>query len=391
MITFECGSCHKLLRVSDEKAGHAGKCPACGSPVTVPPLEIPLAAESAPAPAFQPPQASAPVGSLLTERAGPRCPSCGKPLAANAKICPPCGIRVPSGRPLLTVRDVDEDAVQLNAEKIVRGVSWVVPLGIYPIYSEAMGRRRPYVTWAIAAITIILSIYAWTDDEFLVKWMLWGGSPHAQKQHIPGLTALELATLYRPYQLLTHAFLHADLLHLAGNLVFLLVLGSRVNAVIGNIGMLLLYPALAAGAAQAHLWSAADEGIFPMLGASGAIMGLAGMYLILFPLQKVYMMIWLRWGLFRGFKLSQGVFRAAGIYVVFAYIAFDVFYVAMRIQSGTAHWAHIGGMIAGISLAFLLLVSRLLYCPGDLLSLSLGRLAWPLLGKPASRQKINIG
>src|ERR1051325_1659691 len=86
---------------------------------------------------------------------------------------------------------------------------------------------------------------------------------------------------FQPHQLITHAFLHGGITHLVGNLIFLIVLGPRVNALIGNILTLILYPLLAVLAATFHMVAMQHEPSHPMVGASGAIMGLAGLYLVL--------------------------------------------------------------------------------------------------------------
>jgi len=192
---------------------------------------------------------------------------------------------------------------------------------------------------------------------------------------------------YHGYQLLTNAFLHAGLFHLVGNLLFLFVFGSRVNALIGSIATLVLYPAMAIGASFIFYLSATGYPPTPALGASGAIMGLAGMYLVLFPVHKVHIATWLRWGLVGGFRLSMKIFGIRGYWVVLFYIAFDVFWTLVesqtQIETGTAHWAHLGGFIMGVVLGLVLLVARLINARGgDILSTLLGRHAWALIGKP---------
>jgi membrane associated rhomboid family serine protease len=195
---------------------------------------------------------------------------------------------------------------------------------------------------------------------------------------------------YRPSQLITHAFLHGGLLHLAGNLLFLLVLGSRVNALVGNVATVVLYPLLGAVAGLAHMRSVADGPLQPMVGASGAIMGLAGMYLVLLPIHKVHMAAWMRWGLIGGFRLHSTVFAVRGFWVVLFYIAFDVVFTVLAIKDTTAHWAHLGGFIAGAALALLLLVARVVNCRGgDIVSAILGPRAWLFISRP-NRSSIRL-
>ena len=174
---------------------------------------------------------------------------------------------------------------------------------------------------------------------------------------------------------------------MVGNMLFLFVLGSRVNAAIGNILTVILYPVLAIAAAVTYLITLGSELPTAMLGASGAVMGLAGMYLLLFPIHKVYMVIWLRWGLLAAFRLSFKCFAVRGFWVVLFYIMFDIIAVSLTLGTGTAHWAHIGGIVWGMALALVLLVGRLAYSRSDMLSLVLGKYAWRAMGTPASRLK----
>jgi membrane associated rhomboid family serine protease len=197
---------------------------------------------------------------------------------------------------------------------------------------------------------------------------------------------------YHPYQLLTHAFLHDTssilgfVLHLGGNLLFLLVFGSRVNALLGNIATAIIYPILAIGAAAIYLWLGHPAG--PMLGASGAIMGLAGIYLILFPVHRVYCGMWLRiWLRFRTW-LFMKVFVLRGFWVLLIYAGYDILMASIGMDSGTAHWAHLGGFFIGASIAMGLLLSRLIYCGGgDLLNVALGKYAWGIIGRPSRWHK----
>jgi membrane associated rhomboid family serine protease len=359
------------------------------------------------------------------------CPSCEAKLADDATVCTSCGIYVESGRPILMTRGADADEVDEKAHRVVKAVSWLIPFGIYPVYSEAMGRHRPYATWGIAAVTVLVSIWflvlqfsGSTRMRSAKNLMLWGGNARADPQRIhllyeytnygdarafyakrEDLSAttpeeeLDAAALkeltpeqrcfgqYRHTQLITHAFLHGGILHLAGNMLFLLVFGSRVNAAIGNILTRVLYPILAIAAALTHLATMGTQPPTAMLGASGAVMGLAGTYLLLCPIHKIHMVIWMRWGLLLGFRLSYKCFAMRGFWVVLFYITFDIIAVSLMMTTGTAHWAHIGGLAWGIALAFVLLAARIAYSRSDVLSLVLGKHAWPIIGSPHSRMK----
>lgn len=421
MVRLRC-QCGQVLKVSDADAGKKGRCPACGNILLIPilatePVEAPEPARPASKPALGP-----------GFQVGHACPSCQGQLPEGAKICVECGIRVGSGRPVLTARVIDQEELEARAEKIIRPISWLVPLGIYPVYSEAMGRSKPYTTWAIAAVTVLTSIwflaYQWSGSpkmRSMKNLMQWNGeakpSPEwirafyketeygdrkafsAKREELRGQVPdeeLDLAAhealspqqqclgQYRFHQLITSAFLHAGPFHLAGNLLFLLIFGSRVNSSLGNIGTLILYPVLAVIAGLAQKAAAASGMPMPGLGASGAVMGMAGLYLILFPLHRVHMALWFRWGLLAGFRLSRKFFAVPGLVVVLFYIAFDVLYTILGLETGVAHWAHLGGFIAGAVAAVALLAGRVVYSGGDILSLVLGKLAWPLIGTPSS-------
>jgi membrane associated rhomboid family serine protease len=80
-------------------------------------------------------------------------------------------------------------------------------------------------------------------------------------------------------------------------------------------------------------------------------------------------------------------FAWRGFWVVLFYIFFNVVAVSLAVKTGTAHWAHIGGLFWGIVAGLVLLVSRAAYSGSDVLSLILGRYAWGLIGSPHGHQK----
>jgi membrane associated rhomboid family serine protease len=367
---------------------------------------------------------------------GYRCPGCDAELPIGTVICVKCGIHVGTGRSVLTSRALVESELRQRAERVLRPLSWLTGFGLSPIASEALGHRRPYATWAIAALTCLVSIWFWFSTarqmDSRKDLMLWaGGAPPSAElildyyewtdwgdpealrrkvaeiapesarrqplQSVPDeyilaayeeLTPRQRATgRFHGHQLLTHALLHGDVFHLLGNLVFLLIFGSRVNAVWGSIATAALYPLLAVLAAVAQLTASAGGEPQPMLGASGAIMGFAGMYLVLFPANRVHMAAWFRWWFY--FRMKIWVMR--GFWVVMAYICFDIFFIALGAETGTAHWAHLGGFLAGLAVALGMLLSRFLNAGGgDIISIALGRRAWRLLGRPVDRGALGL-
>ncbi len=338
------------------------------------------------------------------------CPCCNQTLPPGVKICVKCGVDARSGRSILIVQDNNLDKVYIYAESIIRILSWIIFVGIYPIASEAFGLRKPWVIRGIAVITVLISVwffFACIDNSHptpaVLNLMLWCGDADSYQRKIDaarkewkerGATDNEINEVleaegalntgrYHHYQLITNAFLHAGILHLAGNMLFLMILGSRVNALIGNVLTLILYPILAVCASAAFMISMTGQTLTPALGASGAIMGLAGMYLVLMPTPQMHMAAWLRWILIRWFHLSLRLFSVRGFWVVLFYIAFDVFYTLFGLKDEVAHWAHLGGFFAGMAFGLILLVSRLINARGgDLLSVILGKRAWALIGKP---------
>ena len=122
-------------------------------------------------------------------------------------------------------------------------------------------------------------------------------------------------------------FVHGGLMHFALNMIFLWVAGERVEARLGHIKFLMLY----LGAGVAAVWSqvAIDQGsLIPLVGASGAISGALGVYLVAFPLSRatIFIGIWFVSQLFNGFGSVSPAASGAGI----------------------AYMAHLGGFSAGV-------------------------------------------
>lgn len=144
--------------------------------------------------------------------------------------------------------------------------------------------------------------------------------------------------------LVTYALLHADWLHLLSNMLFLWVFGDNIEDALGHFKYLIFYLGCAVLAALAHLLFNLD-GNGPLIGASGAVAGVMGAYVLLFPHARVFVLAKIVWMI----PLPLPAFWMLGFW-----IASQFFYLLVGSQESVAWWAHIGGFAAGIVLAFLL-------------------------------------
>ena len=161
-----------------------------------------------------------------------------------------------------------------------------------------------------------------------------------------GLVPVQIMNGVNLFSLVTSMFLHADLLHLGLNMLFLLLSGDVVEREMGNFRFLGLYLAcgVIAGLFHAYLNSAS---VIPTIGASGAIFGILAALAILFPF---------RW-LLHLFGLIPIPLPA--ILFVFITILTETAYVSSGIVENVAHTAHVGGFLAGVFLTLLFIPKRL--------------------------------
>ncbi|MCR6637040.1 rhomboid family intramembrane serine protease [Devosia sp.] len=144
--------------------------------------------------------------------------------------------------------------------------------------------------------------------------------------------------------LVTYAFLHADWLHLLSNMLFLWVFGDNIEDAMGHLRFLVFYLACAVLAALAHLAFNLD-GNGPLIGASGAVAGVMGAYILLFPHARVFVLA----RIVIPIPLPVPAFWMLGFWVLT-----QLFYLVIGSQESVAWWAHIGGFVAGVILAALM-------------------------------------
>ena len=142
---------------------------------------------------------------------------------------------------------------------------------------------------------------------------------------------------FTPWQLVTYAFLHGGMLHLAFNMFALYMFGSSIERVFGTRRYLTYYFVCVVSAALTQMTVATLSGEFyPTLGASGGVFGLLLAYAIYFPHNRVML-------LFPPIPMPARTF-------VLVYAAIELFLGVTGTQEGVAHFAHLGGMIGGFAL-----------------------------------------
>lgn len=142
--------------------------------------------------------------------------------------------------------------------------------------------------------------------------------------------------------LLTYMFFHGDILHLAGNMLFLWVFGDNVEDAMGHVKFLFFYLACGVFAGLMHAWIDPTSAI-PLIGASGAVAGVIAAYLMLHPRVRVWVL-----------ALKAIPLRISAAFALGLWILMQVVMVLVPDVGPVAWWAHIGGLIAGAVLILFL-------------------------------------
>lgn len=154
--------------------------------------------------------------------------------------------------------------------------------------------------------------------------------------HIPPFSVLILDG-WNPAGLVGHVFLHGGLMHLLGNMLFLWTFGNAVCSKVGNGTFLGLFFLLAVLAGIIHNLFDGQ----PAIGASGAINGVVGLFLVYFPRNNVQM--------FWTIILRSGTFAISSGWMILLWLLFDIWGAASG-SEGVAYWAHLGGFASGAAI-----------------------------------------
>ena len=186
--------------------------------------------------------------------------------------------------------------------------------------------RVPWVTYSLMATNAVVMVYQFAEPD----------APLAA--FVPAQPSL--------WGWFASTFVHAGLLHLIGNMLFLWIYGDNVEYRLGRVGYLLTY--LLTGVIATLIFSVfAGASLLPLVGASGAISGILGLYFLLFPRNRVKVFVAL-------FPFFFDVIYLRARWVLGFFVVVDnVLPFVIRAESNVAYGAHLGGFIAGLGVAWM--------------------------------------
>jgi membrane associated rhomboid family serine protease len=224
---------------------------------------------------------------------------------------------------------------------------------VIPLHDDNPTRITPFFTYGLIGMNIFIFLYeaSLSDAQLEQFFQLYAVIP---QQFTASLTG-ELANQTFPEwgTLFSSQFLHGGWWHLISNMIYLWVFGNNIEDRLGHLKYLIFYLACGAGAALAQ-WFISMNSAIPSLGASGAIAGILGAYIIRFPQAKVLSLVFLA---FFVTTIRIPALIIIGFFFIQNIIAglASLQPSAMTLETGgVAYWAHIGGFAFGVILGPLL-------------------------------------
>ncbi len=214
----------------------------------------------------------------------------------------------------------------------------------------------PFVTIGLIVVNVFVFILQMTvpgDPEEIV--FAYGAIPHFL------MTFNTVQPVHPSLTVFTSMFMHGGLLHLGGNMLYLWIFGNNIEDQLGHFKFIIFYFLCGYIAAYSHAMSD-PYSMIPMVGASGAVSGILGAYLLLFPRARIHTLVFL--------LFFVQVVRLPALFIIGFWILIQVLNGMMSQgaadQGGIAWFAHIGGFISGIVLIMIFLNRRNKNYPGRL-------------------------
>ena len=211
-----------------------------------------------------------------------------------------------------------------------------------PIGDENQGGPAPLVTWVLIALNVVaffLELSRGSEGALQTFVTAWGVVPREYavgRDLPPGIPLPFWSTL------VTSMFLHGGWAHLLGNMLYLWIFGDNLERVMGQVRYLIFYLICGIAAGLAHI-AFNSASTVPSVGASGAISGVLGGYILLFPRNRVRVLT-------RGGVAAVPAFVMLGIWILIQFVSGLGSMAQTEQTGGVAYMAHIGGFVAGLLL-----------------------------------------
>jgi membrane associated rhomboid family serine protease len=212
-----------------------------------------------------------------------------------------------------------------------------------PLKDINPSRTAPFVNIALIVTNLLVFCYQVTLPTYAFKAFVFNYATIPAR--IPWLLAGHGSAQVVLEPLFTSMFLHGGLMHLLGNMLFLHIFGDNVEDYLGHIGYLLFYLFCGVGSGLVHVLFNLHSTI-PAIGASGAISGVMGAYIYLFPRAQVLTFFFI-------FLIPIPAFFILGYWFVFQFFE-ALSGIGGDPAGGVAVWAHVGGFVIGLLIVMLL-------------------------------------
>ena len=209
-----------------------------------------------------------------------------------------------------------------------------------PLRDENTSGKFPAVNVGLLVANIAVFVYQLTLTPQVYKGLVMANAmvPARIPSWLAGHGSFEAAFL----PLLTSMFLHAGFAHIIGNMLFLWIFGDNVEAYFGHLGYLLFYLVCGIGAGLLHIAFNLHSHL-PALGASGAISGVMGAYIVLEPGNRILCLVFI-------FVVRVPAVVVLGLWFVLQFLS-GLGELGTNVNGGVAVWAHIGGFVLGFVIA----------------------------------------
>jgi membrane associated rhomboid family serine protease len=193
----------------------------------------------------------------------------------------------------------------------------------------------PIVTWILIALNVLVFLYETSLSQSGLENFF----------NTYGVIPERILDGEQWFSLVTSMFLHGGWMHVISNMVFLAVFGDNIEAILGKIGYPLFYLAAGVSASAAHVALNAGS-TTPSLGASGAVAGILGAYILMFPRSRVRALVML--GFYVTITRVNAVIFLGIWFVTQLFSGVASLGVNTAQSGGVAYWAHIGGFVFGL-------------------------------------------